>query len=106
MDPILKAALESAHNVYMSQLKMFPENRESAEKLAAMEATNYYRGESGINPKPKTSALLVRWRKIGWWPPKKSFPKQRVEFFKTLKVRLETGRVWDFTDSHKKAKKK
>ena len=106
MDPILKAALESAHNVYMSQLKMFPENRESAEKLATMEATNYYRGESGINPKPKASALLVRWRKIGWWPPKKSFPKQRDGFFKTLKVRLETGRVWDFTDSHKKAKKK
>ena len=81
MDPILKAALESAHNVYMSQLKMFPKTRESAEKLATIEATNYYRGESGINPRTKDSALLVRWRKIGWWPPKESFPKQREEFF-------------------------
>ena len=100
MDPILKQSLKSGSEVYSKFIRHNPRNYERAEKQAYNEATNFYINKNGLDRnKIKPGKLINDWRKMGWWPPRLTYEKDRCKFFKTLGTRVDTGQKWDLPDN-------
>ncbi len=109
-DEILTAALKSAGKKYKDWIKQstgkayrkYSEKDTTvydvAEMIARDEAVGYYIYVGGLDKQTKSSTLIAKWRKAGWWPPRVSKEKHRVEFFTSLADRVDHDRPWDYED--------